>query len=1477
MARTQTLFLHVLLALLTTGCGGGGTGGGSAQTKTAVAVESPAAAGFLVVGGPDGAMLGGVNLPVTIVFSKAVDPASVSTDSVGLVTIVDPTGQTSTPAGVLASYTLEVVGERIIIHPTVGFTSTSVIYGFVEDALYEVWFADASSPAVVKSTGGQSLSNPEQSFFFRTPMEAVDLNPGYPPVEAFFVDNAFETEFPEYVEDDDGDGSRVEEVLAILGADLSDGVVPPSGGTREIESAPVQDLVFIFDDAVIPSTVLNPADGSSPSLRVLINVPGQFSFQPIVAPATLGFVQQQADLTVVAWRTDFLAYPPDGLLVVEVSAEVEDLGGNSKFSETGSNSPSLSEPVDIAPALDPAVYTVLEPFEDKAGEDAAATSARWNANGEEQLLPSLGGGRGLDGLFIVDAAATAEDHGDTQLPLRAVVDYDAQRVELPVVDDLGDGVFEPHVWEFRQLLLPVGWTLGVLTDRDGDGEVDPEEFLVQSAGHPLDGLGGPLTLLVTGEADLGGIIEMIPANGEVLQVPTGVSGMGFIDYMGQGGQGGQAATAGGQGGGGGSVLMLRAEGDVAIPLVSPFVSAPGLPFDPSDGKLFGATGRSQAISSDSLLDAAQALTGLWDPDTPGVLDAAVQELLDDGRLLLQPNLGIGSSAPPGSSPNSGTANQAIDENHAAFVVSSIDIDDVAGTTLIGIDTSTGDSMQHPSKNISVFPFPPFAPIAAGGDSYLLGSLAGGEGVDDHDLGRGGEGAPPYVVVNAPGIKTAGGGGGGGGGLTAGARGGDSGPDSNPLLNQRSSSFGVSLDESAGAVGGLGVIRGTGMVIDGVTFDLLTHTSGIDPLVLDGADLVGMRLVANAPDDGWRFVVASASGGPAQAKVLTLAPIDAVDTEIDLLSGPAGVDGPGLGAGEVVSYMLLPRFGLGGGGGGGTGVSVTGTLDTAPSALPRLTPGAGGGSGGGSVRIETASTLVLRNTGSIRVTGGAGGTVPSVQTTQSGGGGGAGGVAELAAGHGMTLFQGSLVSAAGGQGGGVGGHGRGGNGGDGWLRFETFDDDLVLANFAGLTEPDINPENLGRLVGSPQSLAQSLFYFSGLANPELESLLLTYDAEVDGVFQTGLTWSFDGGGRDGGMGDYDRMPFRFSFNPTSLNSNGFLDVAGASPTFYEAYDLVSGRTGLTFDAVSGSLRYAPGRVATIVYCLSGCGDVALPQFPGATSFAVDMTGMTMGADRELYLLEQATGRVRVVDLDTGLLLRTLQLPVVLEGALTYVSDGVDPDNDRLVLAANRQNLLAVIRPWDPDAADPVNSDYTPNGPDSVHVVSREGTGLDIEFTGLAYDGATQSMWAVDALSGVLMQFDWTAGNEGESDSTLGHPYVALTRSGAGVVPSALAFDGTTLHLTVATDPSATSLFSIDPAALDVNAGQFEGAAHDLPALPTIPFLPELARTLAAGESFLRFRITLDGLFVDDLHSSGAPVSFSAVSLDEVLLEMSNASF
>ncbi|MFT7463813.1 MAG: hypothetical protein ACI9EF_002161 [Pseudohongiellaceae bacterium] len=1454
----RLLALLILALVLPVGCGGGGGGGGGGAP---VVVGGGGPSGFGVVAGPTGGVITGVNVPVTLVFNSVLLPSSVTPSSVRLVTIDDSAGLTSTPAGVLASFTLDVQDSRILITPTIEFSPTNVVFGFVADALYQVTFADASSGLGIKSAAGGEMTNPGATFFFRTPLTAVDTNPGFPGARAYLVDNADSAVLPAEFTDDSGDGSLTDEVLAAFGIDETANVDPGAGNPSVVVAvSPVQDIIFILDDGVIPVSVVNPADSSSPALRVLINIPGQFSFQPVVAPATLALIHQQGDLTIVRWRTALQAYPPGDLLIVEVASTVADLGNNSKASVTGDSSPLLSVSLNVAGGVDLTDYIINEPFVDQSQLDGGNTSGDWGTAVPSFFTPVFAGGRGRDGALVIDSAGTSTDPGTTEVPLLAIVDFDAKTVQLPVVLLGSGGEFTPRRWELERLVIPTGWTLSPLRDKDGDGIDDPEQFQVQSVGHPLDQRMAPLDLQVAGIVDVAGTVAVMTNAGLELSVPTSAGANGYSDYFGQGGEGGLAQGGAGNGGMGGHALLGRdtnADGFVDVldlPLQSPLVNPPGLPFDLADPKLAGSIGRSASLVSTALLDTDRDLSVL-------AAGGALEQLVSDGKILLQPNLGVGSSA-AGSS-NSGTPNEMIDENHPSFVVQSVTVDG-SGSTIV-IESSAGQSMVAPSQNIGTS----FGPLAAQGDSYLLGQLAGASGTDFADLDRGGIGAAPFVVVNAPVIQTSAGGGGGGGSLEAGLEGDSSGPASDITSNQRSSSKGLSLDESPGALGGLSAMRGTGRAISGLTFDLLTSTAGFDPLTLAPGDLVGYALVPDAPSNGWRFLI---TGVSPSGVTLTVDEIRAGAEIINLTTGAGGVSGPGLSTGVTVPYLLLPPFGVAGAGGGGSGVSVTGTVNSAPSSLPLVSPGAGGGAGGSSVRIETAKTLTLRANGEILAEGGAGGFVTEVLGKRiAGGGGGGGGNIDLSAGQGLVLFQGARVSAAGGLGGGSLGQGQGGTGGAGYVRFEDFSDSLSVPGFSGLTEPVMTEENLGRLVSDPRSVGQSRFFNTGLANPSVDGLLITYDADTNGddVLETGLTWGFSATGVDGGTGGFDFPPFSFSFNWTTVDSNGFLDPSQASSTFYPVYDLVSGRTGLVYDVNSQEVLYAPGELATQIHDLGGNPAVLIPTIPGVLGTSLDIVSMAYDSDEnELFLLERSTGKVYVLDRTSGLYLRTITLPVKLEGAMVYVERG---NQEWLVIADNNQELLVAFSSRNVAAIDPATDDIAPSSPTAVYSVSRDGLPLNIEFTGMAFAAVGSVMTAVDALAGTLLSFDFSPGNEGVSLSG-SHALAQLTHGGAAVVPSSVAWDPDSLmlNIVVATDAAASKLWTVSPFALPT-----DGSELALPATPQIPLLPETARPIAAGQIFFRFRVQLDGLF-DDI-TQVIPVSFRNVAIDTFSIDLRNAGF
>src|SRR6185436_16066077 len=136
------------------------------------------------------------------------------------------------------------------------------------------------------------------------------------------------------------------------------------------------------------------------------------------------------------------------------------------------------------------------------------------------------------------------------------------------------------------------------------------------------------------------------------------------------------------------------------------------------------------------------------------------------------------------------------------------------------------------------------------------------------------------------------------------------------------------------------------------------------------------------------------------------------------------------------------------------------------------------------------------------------------------------------------------------------------------------------------------------------------------------------------------------------------PIRLQVNSVGFDENGFLDLDAKSSVFYEAYDLVSARTGLAFDPATGVLLYCVGEGAHQVHRLDlsnpggpnylkpvtvGPKTIAFPIIPSAGTDTLNVLAIAAGGpDNELFLLERDTFRVHVVSLTTGLFRRTIQL-------------------------------------------------------------------------------------------------------------------------------------------------------------------------------------------------------------------------------------------
>ena len=619
--------------------------------------------------------------------------------------------------------------------------------------------------------------------------------------------------------------------------------------------------------------------------------------------------------------------------------------------------------------------------------------------------------------------------------------------------------------------------------------------------------------------------------------------------------------------------------------------------------------------------------------------------------------------------NSGTANQDIDENHATFVLESVSVDGT-GTEFV-VSSDPGDpTLNMPSDNIGA------GPIAAAGDCYLVGRLRGRVGGDATPLARGGAGAEPYVVVNegALGISTTGGGGGGGGAVESGTDGLSDGPPSDPLVDQKGGSGGISLDESPGAPAGQGSVRGTAMVLSDTELELLTQTAGRDLSELTGTALVGSLLMPNAPNDGWMFEISAFDGSN-----FTVERIQLDDIDIGLLDGP-GFDGPGLQVGGTYDFLVLPR------------------LDCRRRGRRR---DGRVGHRHGQQRLHRAAAAGARR-GRRR-----GRRQPHARHGRQAGDrpGGAHPREGRRGRHGVRRADavrrrrrrrrrqpraarrpwprgvpGRAGRVAGGTGGGVVGTGQGGAGGTGFARFEDFDDTVNLESLAGIVTPAAAEDNIGRQLGLPQGLGQSLFYMAPVVNPEWDLVQVAYvaDTDDDDVAEA-CSWGFDDTGADGGAQGFLDPPVHLTFNSVPTDESGFFDNSKVNNSFYEACDLVSARAGLAFDAVHGVLLYAPGEVCSRVHRLDpvtlapttlGPSIILLPTIPSAATNVIDI--VSLGVDTvhsELFLLERVTRRVHVLDLDTGDFKRTITLPLDLQGAMTY-----DATDDLLLFADNAADRI-----------------------------------------------------------------------------------------------------------------------------------------------------------------------------------------------------------
>lgn len=668
-------------------------------------------------------------------------------------------------------------------------------------------------------------------------------------------------------------------------------------------------------------------------------------------------------------------------------------------------------------------------------------------------------------------------------------------------------------------------------------------FLITGAGGGTgsDGVftpGGPLVVLPTSEIVGSDEVQRI-YNFSSFEVPNGVTVRGegpypliirstgpvtiagTLDVSGETptpiapaqttpGLGGASHAGGGDGGDGGSVTY-------------------GSPDFVPTGTNQGITGYANSAQPNRLLVGQVATVADFSTTVTAAGSAltALQNAANQAKIVglwLQPNTGTGadSSVFPNATPGG-----AILHDHPTFRITSFG--GLAGAVAtFGVQSSETaadyfGALTQPGLDFYEFPPPPITRV---GDPVIFGDLAGHDGSATQFDDSVGQGSMPLTVAQDFITQVRSGGGGGGGGRADGEDGEDS------------PSFGTSTG-TTGGLGGDGAVTATVATFTATTltalgtpFAGLTLGPGVDPEAAPAA-VVFPSILAD-----YSFEIASHTASVLTIKSIVLQQDSAADTNndghVDLL------DVAGLAGGNTL--RVESSFKRGGSGGGGSGVHLANTAKSAPAPnlnLPVFTPGVGGGAGGGSIIIESADRIGVAAGGQILARGGDGGrTTGPLLSSASGGGGGGGGTVVLRSAD-ITPFAvtvSGLVDARGG----VGGLGfvEGGSGGDGRIRFENLAGSLAPGFYQPNTIfPVPTDSDLGYMIpGLSGTVALSKFFFSGALLTSYPDFVVTYEADVNGIHTTGLT--------------YDRAdllanveaPFTLEFNDAEILTNGQIDPA-----------------------------------------------------------------------------------------------------------------------------------------------------------------------------------------------------------------------------------------------------------------------------------------------------------------------------------------------
>lgn len=327
-----------------------------------------------------------VNQPIIIEFDsklkgKTVNESTVVITSVSA-SVLAPLGlSSSVPGGQIAPVTLKAKKDTLQILPAVLFSGNSVSFGFAPKAYYLLEIRGKKSG--VKGKSGDKL---KKSVFikFRTSDNIADPSPGAPKATIFVIDDkAGKVKLKET-----DPGGPVESFV--------DAVPNPAPAVR-----------IDFNELVLPSTLLNPATGESPTIRIELDTDdvNTTSTDRVTVPGVFA-VSNNNFKTTVNWTPTLQSVPPDRMYVVTVEPLIEDLVGNSEFSQTGDIGAARLAAFRTIDAVVVDLPPIVENFNGVLNRDADATSADWALSQAGLLRNGPGGGTGADGDFNPEVDTT---------------------------------------------------------------------------------------------------------------------------------------------------------------------------------------------------------------------------------------------------------------------------------------------------------------------------------------------------------------------------------------------------------------------------------------------------------------------------------------------------------------------------------------------------------------------------------------------------------------------------------------------------------------------------------------------------------------------------------------------------------------------------------------------------------------------------------------------------------------------------------------------------------------------------------------------------------------------------------------------------------------------------------------------------------------------------------------------------------------